>query len=164
TLLATGATTTFVFGPLIFARSSFGMGSNAFSSRRVAHCAAAVPRPPYDPYLQEKEPWIDTKELTFGMAMGLCSGFLMKKLGKMMMLVVGLGFVCLQFLASNDYVKINWAKIERTFKSKLDVDKDGKVTSKDAGRGFRWLIGILTTNFQFKSTFIGGFILGVRYG
>ncbi|KAF9358548.1 hypothetical protein BGX26_001492 [Mortierella sp. AD094] len=158
TLLAAGATMTFVFGPLIFARSSFGMGSNAFSSRRVAHCAAAAPN------LMEKEPLIDTKELTFGMAMGLCSGFLMKKLGKMMMLVIGLGFVSLQLLASNGYVQINWVAIERKFKSRFDVDGDGKVTSKDARHGFRWLISILTTNFQFKSTFVGGFVLGFRYG
>ncbi|KAF9103084.1 hypothetical protein BGX27_010739 [Mortierella sp. AM989] len=161
TFIAAGATMTCVFGPLIFARS--GMSSNAFASRRVAHCAAAS-RPPYDPYLLEKEPLIDTKELTFGMAMGLCSGFLVKKLGKMMMLVVGLGFVSLQFLASSGIIQVNWVAIEKKFKSRFDVDRDGKVTSKDARHGFRWLTGILTNNFQFKSTFVGGFVLGFRYG
>ncbi|KAF9426243.1 hypothetical protein BGZ76_002846 [Entomortierella beljakovae] len=115
-------------------------------------------------YLNEKEPLIDTKELTFGMAMGLCSGFLVKKLGKMMMIVIGLGFVTLQLLSSSGYIQVNWPMIERKFKAKFDVDRDGKVTANDARHGFRWLIGLLTTNFQFKSTFVGGFVLGFRYG
>ncbi|KAF8976632.1 hypothetical protein BGZ46_008103, partial [Entomortierella lignicola] len=42
TMFIAGATMTCVFGPLISARSSM-FGSNAFSSRRVAHCAAASP-------------------------------------------------------------------------------------------------------------------------
>lgn len=112
----------------------------------------------------EREPLINSKELTFGAAMGLCSGYLFKKLGKMMMLVVGLGFVWLQLLASSGYIQVNWVKVEHKFKQQFDLDNDGKVTMNDAKHGFRAIIEMLTRNFQFKSTFAGGFFLGFKYG
>ena len=118
----------------------------------------------YDFEEEEKIPWINSKELTFGMAMGLCSGYLLKKLGKMVMLVVGLGFVSLQLLANSGYITVNWVKVERKFKSQFDLDQDGQVTLNDAKHGFRGLLELLTRNFQFKSTFAGGFVLGFRYG
>ncbi|KAF9177359.1 hypothetical protein BGZ51_008861 [Haplosporangium sp. Z 767] len=110
------------------------------------------------------DPMISTKELSFGTAMGVCSGFLFKKLGKMFLLVAGLGFVSLQMLANSGYIQVNWILIESRFKEKFDLDKDGKVTVKDARHGMNWIIDILTRNFQFKSTFAGGFYLGFRYG
>ncbi|KAG0363857.1 FUN14 domain-containing protein 1 [Gamsiella multidivaricata] len=157
TIIAAGAATTCVFGPLILSRSAVG-SAGLFSSRHIAHCAPATPDAAQD------EPLINSKELTFGTAMGLCSGYLVKKLGKLMMLVVGLGFVSLQLLANSGYVKVNWVLVESKFMDRFDVDKDGKVTMNDAKHGFRWLIGLLTNNFQFKSTFVGGFVLGFRYG
>ncbi|KAF9404945.1 hypothetical protein BGZ94_003864, partial [Podila epigama] len=103
-------------------------------------------------------------ELTFGAAMGLCSGYLFKKLGKMMMLVVGLGFVWLQLLSNAGYITVNWNRVERRFKQQFDLDQDGAVTLSDAKHGFRWIIELLTRNFQFKSTFAGGFFVGFKYG
>ncbi|KAG0219674.1 FUN14 domain-containing protein 1 [Mortierella sp. NVP41] len=166
TLIGAGAATTCIFGPLIYSRSM--MASSAASSQffapRVAHCAASPIGTRYDDFSPKKDPLINNKELTFGMAMGLCSGYLFKKLGKLMMLVVGLGFVSLQLLTSSGYIMVNWNKIERKFKDQFDVDGDGKVTVNDAKLGFRWLMNILTSNFQFKSTFVGGFVLGFKHG
>ncbi|KAF9915131.1 FUN14 domain-containing protein 1 [Lobosporangium transversale] len=156
TWVAAGTATTCIFGPLIMSRSPLA-GSGLFnSSRYVAHCAAVTPA--------LDESLINTKELTFGMAMGLCSGYLFKKLGKMMMLVVGVQFVWLQLLASAGYVQVNWTKVERRFKDHFDVDGDGKITMNDAKHVFSWLLRLLTHNFQFKSTFVTGYILGFRYG
>ncbi|GJJ67848.1 hypothetical protein EMPS_00194 [Entomortierella parvispora] len=163
--IGTGAATTCLFGPLIWNKVAM-MHPGLAPTARVAHCAAATKTAPYDfeKEFDTKEPWINSKELTFGMAMGLCSGYLVKKLGKMAMLVVGLGFVSLQLLANQGYITVNWAKIERKFKSKFDLDQDGQVTLNDAKHGFRGLLELLTRNFQFKSTFAGGFVLGFRYG
>ncbi|KAF9933781.1 hypothetical protein BGZ67_004152 [Mortierella alpina] len=111
-----------------------------------------------------KDSMVNTKELSFGTAMGVCSGFLFKKLGKMFLLVAGLGFVSLQMLANAGYIQVNWILIESRFKEKFDLDRDGKVTVKDARFGLNWIIDLLTRNFQFKSTFAGGFYLGFRYG
>ncbi|KAF8946002.1 hypothetical protein BGZ52_009153 [Haplosporangium bisporale] len=163
-LVATGAATTFVFAPLVWARS---LGF----SRNVAYCAAATGAAPTPAPTASartppggKDPTINTKELSFGTAMGVCSGYLFKKLGKMFLLVAGLGFVTLQMLANAGYIQVNWILIESQFKDKFDLDKDGKVTAKDAQHGFKWLMDLLTKNFQFKSTFAGGFYLGFRYG
>ncbi|KAF8985281.1 hypothetical protein BGZ52_011130 [Haplosporangium bisporale] len=154
TLLGAGAATTCVLGPLFWGR--------AFGSYRVAHFGVRSGNI-YD-IQTEREPLINSKELTFGAAMGLCSGYLFKKLGKMMMLVVGLGFVWLQLLASSGYIQVNWVKVEHKFKQQFDLDNDGKVTMNDAKHGFRAIIELLTRNFQFKSTFAGGFFLGFKYG
>jgi len=82
----------------------------------------------------------------------------------MFLLVAGLGFVCLQLLSNSGYVKVDWSLVENKFKNRFDLDKDGKVTAKDAQHGFEWIISLLTRNFQFKSTFAAGFFLGFRHG
>ncbi|KAG0272450.1 FUN14 domain-containing protein 1 [Linnemannia exigua] len=168
TMVGAGAATACLVGPLIYSRSmvasSMSASSGSYFVPRVAHCAPALVGVRYDDYGLKKEPLINSKELTFGMAMGLCSGYLFKKLGKLMMLVVGLGFVSLQLLVNSGYIQVNWKKIERRFVDQFDVDRDGKVTANDAKHGFRWLMTLLTKNFQFKSTFVGGFVLGFKHG
>ncbi|KAG0042249.1 hypothetical protein BGZ83_000729 [Gryganskiella cystojenkinii] len=160
-IIAGTATTVFV-GPVILARTSFG---GLWFKNPVAYCAAATGATPTTTRLpHDKDPFINTKELSFGAAMGLCSGYLFKKLGKMFLLVAGLGFVCLQMLSNSGYIRVDWSKLENTFKSQLDLDKDGKVTTRDAKHGIQWVMDLLTRNFQFKSTFAGGFFLGFRYG
>ncbi|KAF9952820.1 hypothetical protein BGZ72_005891 [Mortierella alpina] len=171
--MAAGTAATCVVGPMVWAR-------HFASKRHTAHCAAdAKPTPveatanPADkksspPSMPStpngKDPMVNTKELSFGTAMGVCSGFLFKKLGKMFLLVAGLGFVTLQMLANAGYIQVNWILIESRFKEKFDLDQDGQVTAKDARFGLNWIIDLLTRNFQFKSTFAGGFYLGFRYG
>ncbi|KAF9288566.1 hypothetical protein BGZ68_010944 [Mortierella alpina] len=171
--IAAGTATTCIVGPMVWAR-------HFASKRNTAHCATdAKPTPvestanPADKKTSPpsmpgapngKDPMVNTKELSFGTAMGVCSGFLFKKLGKMFLLVAGLGFVSLQMLANAGYIQVNWILIESRFKEKFDLDQDGKVTVKDARFGLNWIIDLLTRNFQFKSTFAGGFYLGFRYG
>ncbi|KAF9158418.1 hypothetical protein DFQ26_007662 [Actinomortierella ambigua] len=160
TWVAASAGTGSIFGPVLWARFNPGY--------KVAHCAAPAnftsassERSPFPP---TKEPLISTREITFGSVMGLGSGFLFKKLGKLILLVIGLGFVSLQLLSNQGYVTVHWSRFERRFKDSFDLDGDGKVTVNDAKHGFRALIDLLTKNFQFKSTFIGGFVLGFKYG
>ncbi|KAK3827994.1 MAG: FUN14 family-domain-containing protein [Benniella sp.] len=112
----------------------------------------------------DKDSFLRSKEISFGSAMGVCSGYLFKKLGKMFVLVAGLGYVTLQMLANAGYIQVNWMLIESRFNDKLDLDRDGKVTVKDAKYGLNWITDLLTRNVQFKSTFVGGFYLGFRYG
>ncbi|KAG0205950.1 hypothetical protein BGX28_002544 [Mortierella sp. GBA30] len=171
--IAAGTATTCIVGPMMWARKFA-------TNRNVAHCAAgtesasteSTPKPADKKSSPSnvsgaptgKDTLINTKELSFGTAMGVCSGFLFKKLGKMFLLVAGLGFVTLQMLANAGYIQVNWILIESRFKEKFDLDKDGEVTIKDARYGLNWIIDVLTRNFQFKSTFAGGFYLGLRYG
>src|SRR5690606_35894123 len=112
----------------------------------------------------KKGSFINSQELSFGTAMGFCSGYLCKKLGKVMILVTGVAFVSLQLLANSGYITVHWLKFEEKFKEQLDIDGDGKVTANDARHGLTLIIDLLTKNFQFKSTFAGGFYIGFRYG
>ncbi|KAF9930471.1 FUN14 domain-containing protein 1 [Linnemannia zychae] len=169
TMIGAGSATTCLFGPLIYSRIMVATETQpSYFAPRVAHCAAATTNArayaSVDDYKAKKDPLINSKELTFGMAMGLCSGYLFKKLGKLMMLVIGLGFVSLQLLVNSQYVTVNWSKIESKFVDRFDVDRDGKVTVNDAKHGFRWLMNILTRNFQFKATYVTGFVLGFKHG
>ena len=49
--------------------------------------------------------------LTFGGIMGYCSGMALKKVGKAVAFVVGLGFVGLQAAAYAGYIELKWEKI-----------------------------------------------------
>ncbi|KAG0243997.1 hypothetical protein BGX31_010033 [Mortierella sp. GBA43] len=155
-LVVAGATTISIIAPLIWARA-FG------PFRKVAYCAEGADKPKAK-IPKDGKPFVSAQELSLGSAMGFCSGYLFKQLGKMFILVAGLGYVSLQLLANAGYIKVDWLLIEKRVNENLDLDGDGKVTIKDAKYGFDWVIDILTRNVQFKSTFAAGFYLGFRYG
>eukprot|EP00441_Pelagodinium_beii_P014796 CAMPEP_0197665394 /NCGR_PEP_ID=MMETSP1338-20131121/59201_1 /TAXON_ID=43686 ORGANISM="Pelagodinium beii, Strain RCC1491" /NCGR_SAMPLE_ID=MMETSP1338 /ASSEMBLY_ACC=CAM_ASM_000754 /LENGTH=113 /DNA_ID=CAMNT_0043244187 /DNA_START=191 /DNA_END=532 /DNA_ORIENTATION=- len=103
--------------------------------------------------------------ISVGGVLGLCSGFVLKKVGKAAAVIVG-GIFCLQQgLAYQGYVTVNWDKIEKDFKEVLDLNKDGKVDAKDLNSGYLQTLKILQSNTAGLSGGFGaGFLLGVRYG
>ncbi|CEP12720.1 hypothetical protein [Parasitella parasitica] len=103
-------------------------------------------------------------ELTFGTFLGICTGFLVKKVGKIFAAFVGTGFVFLQYLSQQGYVTIHWDRLEGRYTSTLDVDKDGKISKRDLASKWQTFVNLLTNNIQFKSTFLIGFYAGIRYG
>ncbi|KAI9487601.1 MAG: FUN14 family-domain-containing protein [Benjaminiella poitrasii] len=103
-------------------------------------------------------------ELTFGTFLGICTGFLIKKVGKIFAAFVGTGFVFLQYLSQQGYVTIHWDRLEGGYTNSLDVDKNGKVTRRDIQSKWQTFINFLTNNIQFKSSFLIGFYTGIRYG
>ncbi|CAG8435895.1 680_t:CDS:2 [Funneliformis caledonium] len=116
-----------------------------------------VPPPP-------KRKLISKGDITFGSILGFCTGFLFKKIGKMVAIAVGIGFVFLQYMAYQGFVTIHWQRINNAFTQEMDVDQDGHVTARDTKSKLRILIDLLTVKFQFKSCFVSGFYLGLRYG
>ncbi len=50
-------------------------------------------------------------KLSLGGVMGYCSGMALKKVGKAMAFVVGLGFVAVQSAAYAGYIQVHWGKI-----------------------------------------------------
>jgi uncharacterized membrane protein (Fun14 family) len=76
---------------------------------------------------------------------------------------VGTCYVFLQYLANLGYVTIHWDRVEQKYNRHMDVDKDGKVTNRDVQSKWNTLIAVLTNNIQFKSTFLAGFYVGLRY-
>ncbi|KAI8647101.1 FUN14 family-domain-containing protein [Parasitella parasitica] len=103
-------------------------------------------------------------ELTFGTFLGICTGFLVKKVGKIFAAFVGTGFVFLQYLSQQGYVTVHWDRLEGRYTSTLDADKDGKVSKRDLTSKWQKFVNLLTNNIQFKSTFLIGFYASIRYG
>lgn len=103
-------------------------------------------------------------ELSFGILLGFCTGYLIKKVGKLFALMVGVGFIFLQYLSFNGFITINWDRIEGDYNKKLGADSDGKVTRQHASKKWNAFVGFLTHNLQFKSTFMVGLFSGIRYG
>lgn len=110
------------------------------------------------------KPLFNKGELTFGTFLGVCTGFLVKKVGKIFAAFVGTGFVFLQYLSQQGYVTVHWDRLEGGYTNALDVDKDGKVSKRDLTSRWQKFVNFLTNNLQFKSTFLIGFYAGIRYG
>ncbi|KAI8577315.1 hypothetical protein K450DRAFT_252567 [Umbelopsis ramanniana AG] len=107
---------------------------------------------------------LHTGELTFGGFLGVCTGYLIKKVGKLFALMVGVGFVFLQYCSSKGFVSVHWEAIENNWRGGLDADRDGRVSKADLKRKWGTFTGFLTHNLQFKSSFMVGFYAGIRYG
>jgi len=107
-------------------------------------------------------------ELGLGILAGFSSGYAVKKIGKLAALTVGLGFVAMQVARHYGVLKPehmpDLSKLDKAIKASLDVDGDGKVTSKDinklANRGFK----MLSANVPAASGFGVAFLLGLNYG
>jgi uncharacterized membrane protein (Fun14 family) len=67
-------------------------------------------------------------------------------------------------LSSEGYITVHWDRFERRYVNTLDLDKDGRVTTRDIQSKWQKFISILTNNIQFKSTFLAGFYVGIRFG
>ncbi|KAI8881350.1 FUN14-domain-containing protein [Backusella circina FSU 941] len=140
-------------------------GSSSLIFKRPVQCQAFVqPATVRETPLSSKEPLLNKGELSFGAALGVCTGYFAKKISKLIVLCVGLVFVFLQYLSSKGYVNVDWRRMERGYQHQLDTDHDGKVTLHDLSVKRDSFMDILTRNVQFKSSFLVGFLVGARYG
>ncbi|ORY95241.1 FUN14 family-domain-containing protein [Syncephalastrum racemosum] len=125
------------------------------------HILVQVPRPVV---MEENNPLIHKGEISFGAVLGLCTGYFIKKIGRLFALMVGLGFVFLQYMSLNGYVTVHWDRMSRGYAKGMGVGPDGKVTVRDVNSRWQKFVGFLTHNLQFKSTFLIGLYAGMRYG
>ncbi|KAI8987599.1 FUN14 family-domain-containing protein [Mycotypha africana] len=160
-ILAVAAATTTFATPLLYKAPVHCEAAFARSS-----VATATTTPPLDTKVSTKdqERLLRRGELTFGTFLGLCTGYLVKKVGKVFAAFVGTGFIFLQYLSQQGYVTIHWDRLESGYNKTLDLDKDGRVTRRDIHTKWQGFVNFLTNNIQFKSTFLVGFYVGVRYG
>ncbi|KAI8335583.1 FUN14 family-domain-containing protein [Chlamydoabsidia padenii] len=114
--------------------------------------------------IDAKQTLVRKGELSFGVFLGFCTGYLIKKVGKLFALMVGASFIFLQYLSLKGFIIIRWDRLEGNYNRQLGVDKDGKVTVKSVRSKWNGFVGFLTHNLQFKSTFLVGLYGGIRYG
>merc|ERR1719359_1670203 len=103
--------------------------------------------------------------LSFGGAAGMCTGFCLKKLGKVVAVGFG-GLYCLfQAAAVQGYINVNWDKVEKDFTFLLDSNGDGKLDEKDARVMLLKTAGYLTQETGYSAGgFLGGMLIGIRKG
>ena len=70
-------------------------------------------------------------KLSFGAIMGYCSAMALKKVGKALAVVVGVGFIGLQTAVSTGYLAVDWTKISDDIKKSADTNADGKIDTED---------------------------------
>ena len=78
-------------------------------------------------------------KISFGAVMGYCSGIALKKVGKMLAFIVGLGFIGLQTAQSTGYLAVDWSKIVDDLKMKADTNDDGGIDGEDVKVSHRLL-------------------------
>eukprot|EP00299_Pterocystis_sp_00344_P000676 c10256_g1_i1.p1 GENE.c10256_g1_i1~~c10256_g1_i1.p1 ORF type:complete len:200 (-),score=30.37 c10256_g1_i1:24-623(-) len=103
--------------------------------------------------------------LTFGGIMGFCSGVMIKKVGKVLIVLTGGVFAMFQLAANSGYVQVNWDKVKQDFELTLDQNGDGKLDGEDAKIALSKVTHVLTNNMATTGAgFTGGFIYGLKKG
>ena len=83
---------------------------------------------------------------------GWAVGFTLKKVAKLAALVLGVGFMSIQYLAYNSYITIDWERIKKT------------VPDEQLEQSANSLMSMLTYNLPFAGAFLVGFWMGFRKG
>ena len=75
-----------------------------------------------------------------------------------------MGFVVLQGLASQGYIKVDHNKVKKDMESFMDQDNDGDFDKEDAKQISAKVLKMLQYNMPSGGGFAGGFIGGFRSG
>jgi uncharacterized membrane protein (Fun14 family) len=95
-------------------------------------------------------------QISFGGLSGFATGFAVKKIGRIALVMFGLIFILVQVLAYMGLIEVNWLRIQQFAEPAL---------KRPALEGFfNGLLGILTNNLPFAGSFVPGFLLGLRFG
>jgi len=100
--------------------------------------------------------------ISYGFICGFSSGYCLKKVGKLLSVVVGFGFMTLQTLSYSGYITVDHSKLKEKVENVLDLNNDGKVNKKDANLALDKVKEVLTYNMPGGSGFVAGFLCGFR--
>lgn len=107
--------------------------------------------------------FFNTKEISFAILSGACSGYACKKFARTAGLLIGIGFIGVQLLARAQLVKVNWGRVQQMFVGKVDQNGDGKFDVKDVGILAGRLIKNLTYEMPNSVSFAGAFWYAFKY-
>lgn len=92
-------------------------------------------------------------DLSVGGLLGFCAGFAVKKVGRMLVFVVGAIVLVVQLLVWQGFVTVDWARVQQSAEPLVEA----------GGReGGTWLMNVLTANLPFGGAFTAGLLLGLR--
>ncbi|GAB9470242.1 Fun14 domain-containing protein 1 [Globisporangium polare] len=103
-------------------------------------------------------------QISWGFAMGVCSGFALKKVSKVGAIALGTLFVLMQCASYSGYIDVNYKKLERDLMDFLDINKDGKFDSQDVDTVYKQVMQVLEFSLPAGSGYALGFLIGFRSG
>jgi uncharacterized membrane protein (Fun14 family) len=95
-------------------------------------------------------------QISFGALAGFATGYALKKIGRVALVIFGLLFIAVQGLAYFGVVQIDWLRIQNY--------ADPLLKRESLEGFFNSVVRILTNNLPFAGAFIPGFLLGLRFG
>ena len=93
-------------------------------------------------------------DLSVGAILGFATGVAMKFVGRIVLVVVGLLFIAVQFLAWSGIVTVDWLKLQAITEPWVQQGRES---------GLPWLLHALTANLPFAGAFTAGLLLGLRF-
>ncbi|KAF1326937.1 Fun14 domain-containing protein 1, partial [Globisporangium splendens] len=103
-------------------------------------------------------------QISWGFAMGVCSGFALKKVSKAGVIALGTLFVLLQCASYSGYIDVDYQKLERDVMAFLDINKDGQLDTKDMESLYKSVMQVLEFSLPAGSGYAVGFLVGFRAG
>ena len=102
-------------------------------------------------------------KLGFGSIVGYCSGMALKKIGKAVAFVIGVGFICVQAAVTAGYIDVDWKKVQDDVVKQVDTNADGQLDTEDVKHYWRKVKTILTNGIPDAGGFSLGFLFAVKY-
>lgn len=104
-------------------------------------------------------------KLGFGSVVGYCSGMALKKVGKAIAFVFGMGFMAIQGAVYAGYIDgFNWQKVQTDAIKQIDTNSDGKLDEEDLKAYWKKLKAVLVNGIPDAGGFSLGFLWGIKYG
>jgi len=95
-------------------------------------------------------------QLTLGGFLGFATGYAIKKVSKVLILVIGILFILVQLATSQGYINIDWLKIQSELNPFFEPDT--------INHGWRSFINKMTSDLPFTGGFITMLIIGLKQG
>ncbi|KNZ63191.1 uncharacterized protein VP01_1175g3 [Puccinia sorghi] len=114
--------------------------------------------------LDSVESILSMQKLSFGTLTGICAGVFVKKGLSFLAFLFGGAFVLLQYLHSSSLIRIDWRKWAHRYESRMWPDNKKHRRGATAKSMASRCVDFLTSDFQYRSTFTVGFLLGLRIG
>ncbi|UQN06932.1 FUN14 domain-containing protein [Deinococcus sp. QL22] len=92
-------------------------------------------------------------DLSVGAVLGFATGYALKKLGRVVLLLVGLLFITLQVLSWFDLITVHWTRVQALSEPWLRQGSE---------QGAAWLSRLLTANLPFAGAFTAALLVGLR--
>lgn len=117
----------------------------------------------------EPQSIVNVYQLSFGTICGICAGVFIKKGLKLIAFILGGCYILLQYLNSQQLIKVNWSAINSRYDKLVGSAAGPDQNAKGFQRSTAQTIWKRTTNFlvadfQPRATFMAGLLLGLRLG